>query len=199
MQKPQHLERTCRSHSIRRNVVSRTISTALLLAAIILIAPVPAFCAEPGGQTLAGHVPAVVAGLTPKGRLPTTNHIHLAIGLPLLGILSMPASYLLLERMKLAVVPQFQPMRAVLFITVMAALLAAIAACVAVRAGRFGEAVLWLLLAYLIPTNNRVLELPSLIGPLFDNMAMGATLLTTTVVVYSLEPPSLSMTRARTV
>ena len=32
---------------------------------------------------LPGHVPAVVAGLTPKGRLPATNHLYLAIGLPL--------------------------------------------------------------------------------------------------------------------
>ena len=105
---------------------------------------------------------ATIAALARLRKTLTPEMRWFAIGLPLLGILSMPASYLLLERMKLAVVPQFQPMRAVLFITVMAALLAAIAACVAVRAGRFGEAVLWLLLAYLIPTNNRVLELPSL-------------------------------------
>ena len=50
---------------------------------MILIKPAPAFSAEPGRQTLAGHVPAATAGLAPKGRLPGTNHIHLAIGLPL--------------------------------------------------------------------------------------------------------------------
>lgn len=32
---------------------------------------------------LYGHVPLAVAGLTPKGRLPATNNLHLAIGLPL--------------------------------------------------------------------------------------------------------------------
>jgi len=37
----------------------------------------------PGRQMLSGHVPAVVAGLTPKGRLPATNRLYLAIGLPL--------------------------------------------------------------------------------------------------------------------
>jgi len=105
---------------------------------------------------------ATIAALARLRKTLTPEMRWFAIGLPLLGIVSMPASYLLLERMKLAVVPQFQPMRAVLFVTVMAALLAAIAACVAVRARRFGEAVLWLLLAYLIPANNRVLELPSL-------------------------------------
>jgi hypothetical protein len=83
-----------------------------------------------------------------------------AIGLPLIGILSMPGSYLLQEQMKLAVAPQFQPMRAVLFITLMAGMLAAIAACVATRGARYIEAALWLCLAYLIPANNRVLELP---------------------------------------
>ena len=60
-----------------------------------------------------------------------------AIGLPLIGALSVPASYLLLEKMKLALLPQFQPMRALLFITVMAGLLAAIAACHAVRQSRY--------------------------------------------------------------
>ena len=39
--------------------------------------------AEPERVTLPGHVPAVVAGLMPKGRLPATNHLYLAIGLPL--------------------------------------------------------------------------------------------------------------------
>jgi hypothetical protein len=34
-------------------------------------------------QTLLGHVPAVVQHLQPIGRLPATNHLHLAIGLPL--------------------------------------------------------------------------------------------------------------------
>jgi subtilase family serine protease len=39
--------------------------------------------AEPGRITLPGHVPSVVARLTPIGRLPATNHLFLAIGLPL--------------------------------------------------------------------------------------------------------------------
>jgi hypothetical protein len=83
-----------------------------------------------------------------------------AIGLPLIGILSVPVSYLMLEKMKLGVTPQFQPMRAVLFITVMTTLLAGIAACVAVKESKYWEAIPWLALAYLIPANNRVLELP---------------------------------------
>ena len=38
--------------------------------------------AAPDRVMLPGHVPSVVAGLTPKGRLPATNHLYLAIGLP---------------------------------------------------------------------------------------------------------------------
>ena len=41
------------------------------------------FGAEPGWKTLHGHVPAAVAHLTPNGRVPATNQLALAIGLPL--------------------------------------------------------------------------------------------------------------------
>src|SRR5205085_10850223 len=42
------------------------------------------------------------------------------IGLPLLGVLSMPVSYLLLEKIRWAFIPQFQPARALLIITAFA-------------------------------------------------------------------------------
>lgn len=83
-----------------------------------------------------------------------------AIGLPLIGMLSVPISYLTLEKMKLAVIPQFQPLRALLFVTVMAALLSAIAACVAVQRSRYWEAIPWLIVAYLIPVNTNTIQLP---------------------------------------
>jgi hypothetical protein len=83
-----------------------------------------------------------------------------AVGLPLVGMLSVPISYLTLEKMKLALIPQFQPLRALLFVTVMAALLAAIAACVAVRRRHYREAIPWLVLAYLIPVNPNTMQLP---------------------------------------
>ena len=43
----------------------------------------PAVAAMPGMVTLRGHVPSVVSQLTAAGRLPATNTMHLAIGLPL--------------------------------------------------------------------------------------------------------------------
>ena len=55
----------------------------VLAALIFLGAHVVGQSAEPGRVTLRGHIPAAVARLTPKGFLPATNQLHLAIGLPL--------------------------------------------------------------------------------------------------------------------
>ncbi|HEY5346033.1 MAG TPA: protease pro-enzyme activation domain-containing protein [Verrucomicrobiae bacterium] len=52
---------------------------ALIFCALVITA----FSAEPGRRILPGHVPAVLAHLTPQGRLPGTNQLRLAIGLPL--------------------------------------------------------------------------------------------------------------------
>ncbi len=54
-----------------------------LTVAIVLAGAASAFSAEPARKTLAGHVPAAVARLAPQGRLPSTNQLYLAIGLPL--------------------------------------------------------------------------------------------------------------------
>ncbi len=55
-----------------------------MLAALLLpLAPGWNAKAAPGRVILPGHVPAVATGLTPKGRLPATTNLYLAIGLPL--------------------------------------------------------------------------------------------------------------------
>ena len=82
------------------------------------------------------------------------------IGLPLLGILSMPASYLLLEKLHWVLVPQTQPLRMLLFVTAFAMILGAAAACKAIVAGRHVEAMAWLVLVYLVPA-NRLVEWPA--------------------------------------
>jgi hypothetical protein len=79
------------------------------------------------------------------------------LGLPLVGMLSVPASWVLLERVKWALLPQFQPMRALLFVTVIAQFSAAAAGILAAQSRRYLEAVAWLALAYLIPVNANVL------------------------------------------
>lgn len=82
------------------------------------------------------------------------------VGLPLVGMLSMPASWLLLERMKWALIPQFQPMRALLFV-VMAALFVAVAAAAhAAARRRYWESFLWLVPVFLVPSHARLSAWP---------------------------------------
>ena len=71
----------------------------------------------------------VIAG-TAQWRLRDTVSQELkffAIGMPLAGMLSLPLSHLLLEQWKWTVMPQFQPVRALLFVTVFAVVLASAA------------------------------------------------------------------------
>jgi hypothetical protein len=63
---------------------------------------------------------------------------------PVIGLLTMPLSWLLLEHWKWGMVPQIQPMRALLFGTLALQL---VAACLAMTAKRRWEAALWLALA----------------------------------------------------
>ncbi|HSW51266.1 MAG TPA: DUF6798 domain-containing protein [Bryobacteraceae bacterium] len=81
------------------------------------------------------------------------------LGLPLLGILSVPVSYLMLEVSKLALAPQLQPLRAVLFLTLAAALLSSVAGIHAAQTGRRWEAFAWFLAAFAIPTGDAVQDL----------------------------------------
>ncbi len=89
------------------------------------------------------------------------QHRWLTAGLPLIGLLTVPFSYALLERTKWALIPQVQPMRALLFVTLITVLLAGVAGVRAAGGGRWLEAVAWFCLAYLIPLNVKVTTLPS--------------------------------------
>ena len=74
-----------------------------------------------------------------------------ALGLPVLGLLSLPLSWLLLDHWRWAIIPQLQPMRCILFVTLFAQFLTAAAGVrAAVRRQPF-EAVAWFALAYLPP------------------------------------------------
>ncbi|MCL4402018.1 MAG: hypothetical protein M1436_05055 [Acidobacteria bacterium] len=88
-------------------------------------------------------------------------------GLPLIGILSVPVSYLLLEKMRWALIPQVQPARTLLFVTALAIFLAAIAAIKAAEHGRYWESLLWFVPAFAIPVQPRVLDilLPQSLDP----------------------------------
>jgi hypothetical protein len=69
------------------------------------------------------------------------------VGLPIFGMLSVPLSYLLLEKLKWGLIPQVQPARTLLFVTGMAVLLAAICGCMAVKRQAWMEAGGWFLIA----------------------------------------------------
>jgi hypothetical protein len=70
------------------------------------------------------------------------------IGLPLIGILSMPGSYLLLDRLKWSLIPQVQPARALLLVTALAGILATAAAVKAAEKKKYIETLIWLGLVF---------------------------------------------------
>jgi hypothetical protein len=74
-----------------------------------------------------------------------------ALGLPVLGVLSVPVSWLLLDQWKWAIVPQVQPMRALLFTALFMQLLTACAGVRAAAERRWLTAFGWLAAAYLLP------------------------------------------------
>jgi hypothetical protein len=81
-----------------------------------------------------------------------------ALGLPILGILSLPASWLLLDHSRLAIVPQIQPMRSILFVTLFAQFLTAAAGVRAAVRHQSLEAMAWFALAYLPPVQPVLTE-----------------------------------------
>jgi hypothetical protein len=79
--------------------------------------------------------------------------------LPAMGMLSMPLSYLLLEQLKWSLVPQLQPMRALLFVTAFAVILGSLAA---LKATHVAESAAWFALVFFIPTRVELFDLPTL-------------------------------------
>lgn len=79
-------------------------------------------------------------------------------GLPLIGVLSVPLSYLLLEKLMWAIVPQYQPGRYVAWITLFAVLTCAAAGAKAALARRVPEAAAFFLVALIIPLSPNVAQ-----------------------------------------
>ncbi len=120
-------------------------------------------------------------------------------GLPLLGLLSIPFSYALLEVYKSAAAPQLQPARGVLFVTLFAGVLASVAGVKAAQAGRHIEGFFWLLAAFLIPAGVPVQQIlaTNLGDPVMRRRLLIAALLSAAVMLaawaqskhYRWEPP----------
>lgn len=76
-----------------------------------------------------------------------------------IGILSVPASLLLLEGMHLTIIPQLQPARWLVLTIAMCSAVTLAAAIHAARRGRYWEALGWFLPAFAIPIRIRVFDL----------------------------------------
>jgi hypothetical protein len=107
------------------------------------------------------------------------------LALPIYGLLMIPAQYLLLDKLKWILMPQFQPARAVIWITSMAIILGVAAAWRAAAARRWPEAALWLAPVFALPVNGLIFDLfTSLNGPRLAAVALLAAL----VLAASLRP-----------
>jgi hypothetical protein len=82
----------------------------------------------------------------------------LALACTSIGMISMPVSYLLLERSKWILIPQIQPMRALLYVTAMAVILSACAAVVSAIERRWWQTPLWLAISFVPPAATASLQ-----------------------------------------
>jgi hypothetical protein len=96
-----------------------------------------------------------------RDRIPTELRLYLT-GLPVIGLLSVPVSYVLLDHLKWGLMPQLQPARALLFVVAVAILAAALAACNALRNRRWPEAIAWFAIAFLTTMRDRIDTIPPL-------------------------------------
>lgn len=92
----------------------------------------------------------LILWLRMRGRLSRELRVF-SLGLPLLAMAAMPISWLLLENWKWSMVPQVQPLRALLFVALMTQLLASIAGIHAALDRRFAESVACFAAAYVLP------------------------------------------------
>ena len=77
-----------------------------------------------------------------------------------MGVASIPLSYLLLEKLKWNLMPQVQPMRALLYTTALAVILCSLAGLRAAKKGLWWEAPVWLVLPCLIPLSPDISQGP---------------------------------------
>ena len=104
---------------------------------------------------------------------PSTARLFL-IGMPAIGILSMPLSYILLDQLKWGLIPQFQPARALLFVTAFSVILAAAAGIRAAERRRWIESVIWFVLVLAVPTSTYIISISG--RNLLLLLALGAAL-----------------------
>jgi hypothetical protein len=90
------------------------------------------------------------------------------VGMPIIGIASVPAAYLLLERMRLMFASEEQPARALLMTVLFASLACGMAGIAAATRRHFREAWLWFLPVMVLPMKTQILDLAHLTN--IDNL-----------------------------
>lgn len=83
----------------------------------------------------------------------------LLVALPFAGILSVPCSYLALDKLRWNVIPQTQPAQVLVFTIAFTVLACGIAGARAAMLRKKWEASLWFLVVFAIPVNSRILDL----------------------------------------
>lgn len=104
----------------------------------------------------------------------------MALGTSTIGMLSMPVSYLLLEQMKWGLIPQIQPMRALLYVTAFFIIMTACAGLLAAQKKQWAEAGGWLFLALLPST--RIRSIDSVLDTALVEAALAAILASALIV-----------------
>jgi hypothetical protein len=102
----------------------------------------------------------------------------LLTGLPLIGILSLPGSWIMLEHFKWALIPQFQPGRYLLYVTLFAVVLSAVAGVLAAQQRSYVEAFAFFLIPFAVPMEWNLFKL-FLVNP--NNTALVHRLIMATV------------------
>lgn len=102
--------------------------------------------------------------------------VNLAAGFLAYGLVMAPLSYLLLERVKWSMMPQFQPLRALLWVTLFAMLGAALNGIRAAQDRRVLAAALWFAAAYTLTGQLDPVKLPML--------AVGDPVMRTRLIVF---------------
>lgn len=116
----------------------------------------------------------------------TTTHRIVFWGLLAAGVLSVPFSVATLEGLRWSLIPQFQPARAILFVTALGMILSAAAGIHAGLEGRHGETLCWMLIPILLPVHRLVTPPYTLTEALLIAALAGAA--TGAVAVHAVAP-----------
>jgi hypothetical protein len=84
----------------------------------------------------------------------------LVMGVSVAGILSVPCSYLLLERLRFAAMARVQPSKTLVFTVALSSLLYGLAGMSAIFRRHRWEALAWFALVFVLPFNAKILDFP---------------------------------------